>query len=34
VAAAGSRPGRWLVMSVVTEHLEQRGNAFELLVHR
>ncbi len=28
------RPGRWLAMSVVTEHLEQRGAAFEALAHR
>src|SRR4029450_5629503 len=34
VAAAGSRPGRWPVMSAVTEHLEQRGSPFELLPHR
>jgi hypothetical protein len=33
-ARLGSRPGRWLVMSAVTEHLEQRGSAFELLPHR
>src|SRR4029453_19112132 len=30
----GSRLRRWLVMSAVTEHLEQRGCAFELLPHR
>jgi prolyl-tRNA editing enzyme YbaK/EbsC (Cys-tRNA(Pro) deacylase) len=34
LVAAGTRPGRWLLMSVVTEHLEQQGSAFELLPHR
>jgi hypothetical protein len=31
--AAGLAPGRWPAMSVVTERLEQRGAAFEVLPH-